>query len=122
MIIVYFNKPDYEYDVHSLIKAFFPKEDVELYYTCPEEEVADRNVACMHREAGELDETTKQEADHVLEVNYKEAQIELNWYGTKKSRAEFPVDYEDRSATKNALKQHLYDMLVELCEIGRAHV
>lgn len=115
MIIVYFNKPDYEYDVHSLIKAFFPKEDVELYYTCPEEEVADRNVACMHREAGELDEATKQEADHVLEVNYREAQIELNWYGTKKSRAEFPVDYGDRSATKNALKQHLYDMLVELC-------
>ena len=31
MIIVYFNKPDYEYDVHSLIKAFFPNEDVELY-------------------------------------------------------------------------------------------
>lgn len=116
MIIVYFNKPDYEYDVHSLIKAFFPKEDVEMYYTCPEEEVADRNVACMHREAGELDEGTKQQADHVLAVNYKETQIELNWHGEKDSRAEFPVDYEDRGATKNALKQHLYDMLVELCQ------
>ena len=116
MIIVYFNKPDYEYDVHSLIKAFFPKEDVELYYTCPKEEAADRNVACMHREAGELDEATKQEADHVLEVHYKETQIELNWHGAKDFRAEFSVVYEDRGATKNALKQHLYDMLAELCD------
>ena len=28
MILVVFNKANYEYDVHSLIKAFFPKEDV----------------------------------------------------------------------------------------------
>ena len=31
MIIVTFNKPDFEYDVHSLLKEFFPKEDIQMY-------------------------------------------------------------------------------------------
>ena len=33
MIQVLLNKTEFEYDIHSLIKAFFPKEDVEIYYT-----------------------------------------------------------------------------------------
>lgn len=33
MITVTLNRTEFEYDIHSLIKAFFPKEDVELYYT-----------------------------------------------------------------------------------------
>ena len=33
MINVNLNKPEFEYDIHSLIKAFFPKDDVEIYYT-----------------------------------------------------------------------------------------
>ena len=31
MITVYLNKPDFEYDIHSLVKAFFVKEDVKAY-------------------------------------------------------------------------------------------
>ena len=34
MIVVIFNKPDFEYDVHSLLKEFFPQEDVQMYYSC----------------------------------------------------------------------------------------
>ena len=34
MIVVVFNKPDFEYDVHSLLKEFFPQEDVQMYYSC----------------------------------------------------------------------------------------
>ena len=30
MIVVVFNKPDFEYDVHSLLKEFFPQEDVQM--------------------------------------------------------------------------------------------
>ena len=33
MIEIYLNKPEFEYDIHSLIKAFFPKDNVEIYYT-----------------------------------------------------------------------------------------
>ena len=54
MIVVNFNKPEFEYDVHSLIKAFFPKEDVEMYYTCSPEEVSGQNVACTHRNMEDL--------------------------------------------------------------------
>ena len=39
MIVVLFSRPEFEYDVHSLVKAFYPKEEVEMYYTCPEAEV-----------------------------------------------------------------------------------
>ena len=33
MITVNLNRTEFEYDIHSLLKAFFPKEDVEIYYT-----------------------------------------------------------------------------------------
>ena len=49
MIVINFNKPEFEYDVHSMIKAYFAKDDVEMYYTCNEAEVEGRNVACTHR-------------------------------------------------------------------------
>ena len=32
MIVVVFNKPDFEYDVHSLLKEFFPQEDVQAKF------------------------------------------------------------------------------------------
>lgn len=114
MIIVYFNRPDYEYDVHSLVKAFFPKEDVELYYTCPESEVAGRNVACMHRSADGLDRALAEPAGSVLGIKYKERSVVLDWRGEQCRDAEFSVDYADRGATKNAIKQNLYCMLSEL--------
>lgn len=117
MIFVFFNKPDYEYDVHSLIKAFFPKEDVELYYTCPEEEVEGKNVACMHREASELKAEELEKASHILEVNYGHLQIELCWRqmpGGLERQVSFGVT-EDKAATKNALKQKLYEMMRGIC-------
>lgn len=30
MIIVKLNKPEFEYDIHSLVKAFFPEENVSV--------------------------------------------------------------------------------------------
>lgn len=73
MIVINFNKPEFEYDVHSLIKAFFPKEEVEMYYTCPEAEVEGKNVACTHRELDAEDAETKkrlEEAEHVFYMDY----------------------------------------------------
>ena len=50
MIVVVFNKPDFEYDVHSLLKEFFPQEDVQMYYSCSPDEVEGKNLACTHHE------------------------------------------------------------------------
>lgn len=79
MIAVVFSKPAFEYDVHSLIKAFYPKEDVQMYYTCPEEEVGETNIACRHH--GSSSETAQliEEALHALEIDYREHEIEIVW-------------------------------------------
>lgn len=91
MIVINFNKPEFEYDVHSLIKAFFPKEDVKMCYTCEEA------------------------AEHVFYVDYLEDKISIKWIigGEALHASDFPVDFVDRKETKNALKKHLYDLLKE---------
>ena len=47
MITVNLNRTEFEYDIHSLLKAFFPKEDVEIYYTA-EAHADEKNVACTN--------------------------------------------------------------------------
>lgn len=111
MIIVLFNKPEFEYDVHSLIKAFFPKEDVEMYYTCGEAEVESRNVACTHH--GKGDGPDLRQAAHSLSVAYREQEVQLIWRTQEAVEEDvtFAVEYGDRRAVKNALKQNLYGLL-----------
>ena len=50
MITVNLNRTEFEYDIHSLLKAFFPKEDVEIYYT-KEAHAEEKNVACTNHSA-----------------------------------------------------------------------
>ena len=118
MIVINFNKPEFEYDVHSMVKAFFAKEDVEMYYTCEQTEVEGKNVACTHREIANEDEETRkrlEEAEHVFYVDYLENKISIKWImdGEKLHARDFMVDFTDRKETKNALKQNLYDLLKE---------
>ena len=91
MIIINFNKPEFEYDVHSLIKAFFPKEDVEMYYTCAESEVEGKNVACTHRELGSID---LKEAEQVFFIDYSDS----------KNPDEFPKDSYDSISIRWEIK------------------
>ena len=92
MIVINFNKPEFEYDVYSLIKAYFAKEDVEIHYTDDESE-----------------------AEHIFYIDYLENKISIKWLQGKESLCarDFSVDENDRKATKNALKQNLYDLLKE---------
>ena len=118
MIVINFNKPEFEYDVHSMVKAYLPKEDVEMYYTCPLEEVEGKNVACTHREIEQEDEETRkrlEEAEYIFYVDYLENKISIKWIlgGDKLFTRDFEVDFSDRKETKNALKQNLYDLLKE---------
>ena len=76
MITIIFNKPDFEYDVHSLVKAFFPQEDVEMFYTCSQEELGGRNVACTHHEVDELAKRLEEkDCNQRLTVEYLSEQV-----------------------------------------------
>ena len=119
MITVTLNRTEFEYDIHSLIKAFFPKEDVELYYT-KEAHADEKNVACTNHSAGK-ESSTKNGISQQLFVNYEQDKITLRWKTKAQKddleadvRRAFVIDFSNRTETKNALKENLYELLVEL--------
>lgn len=94
MIIVKLNKPEFEYDIHSLIKAFFPEENVSV---TAEEKHYDEPASWMFK------------------MDYREDGIEVEW---KKNGGEEPAgqafiaaDFTERKEAKNQLKQGLYQIL-----------
>lgn len=103
MIHVTLNRTEFEYDIHSLLKAFFPKENVQIYYT-KEAKADEKNVACTsHLEGNEEDAT-----NHFV-ISYEPDAVSIDWRGVKQVR--FHADYADRLELKNSLKKHLYLML-----------
>ena len=96
MITVNLNRTEFEYDIHSLLKAFFPKEDVEIYYTA-EAHADEKNVACTNHSvaAGNEDETNRKhghrshraddDADRKqishFTVDYADDRISIAWDG-----------------------------------------
>ena len=135
MIVVVFNKPDFEYDVHSLLKEFFPQEDVQMYYSCSPDEVEGKNLACTHHEM--TDDGVKEFADasQVFKIDYVGDEIAVEWTlnraGGNNSMTDemqqadesdiktagesictkISVDGTDRKETKNRLKLALYSMI-----------
>ncbi|MBO5371264.1 MAG: coproporphyrinogen dehydrogenase HemZ [Lachnospiraceae bacterium] len=128
MITVQLNRADFEYDIHSLVKAFYPAEDVKVCVKdkTTEEEISFCICQSMGKEApGELS---------VAVTNYLEKTIEIAFYeisalksvGFKaenkcvditgiapRLKQEIEVDFTDRKDTKNRLKQTYYKMLCE---------
>ena len=94
MIAVQLNKRDFEYDIHSLIRAFYPGMDVPVY------------------QEGEAE---PEGWEKKLVVEYRPDQIRLELMDEKGGileKAQRDVNYEaDRKATKNVLKSMLYEML-----------
>ena len=112
MIVVIFNKPDFEYDVHSLLKEFFPQEDVQMYYSCPPEEVSGRNLACTHHEMTGDGKKEFADAGQVFRIDYVGDQITIKWeYQSVFHETWINVDPADRKETKNQLKIVLYKMI-----------
>ena len=109
MITVTLNRTEFEYDIHSLIKAFFPKEDVELYYT-KEAHADEKNVACTNHSA----EQEEAGSSH-FSIDYADDRISIAWDDAPDGPAlrTFVVDFSNRTETKNALKEHLYRLLEE---------
>ena len=93
MILIQLNKQDFEYDLHSLVKSFYPGEDVTVCYEEPEN-------------AGE--------ALLKISVIYKEQEIAVRFEkdGQVVKEDTETVEYEkNRKETKNHLKYRVYRML-----------
>ena len=70
MIIVTFNKPDFEYDVHSLLREFFPKEDIQMYYREPANFSESKNLACTSHLITDDTEIDFVGASHRFEIRF----------------------------------------------------
>lgn len=98
MIGISFNKREFEYDAYTLLKAFYPKAEIEMF--CTEEE---------HEE---------EEYEMLVSIVYGE-QVSIRLLTGEHSLQECAPfhEQEDRKLRKNKLKQVLYRLLVQ--ETGR---
>lgn len=121
MILVKLNKPEFEYDIHSLIKAFYPEQNVSV----TAENKAYDEPAFLQMQIDYLENSIRiawqeykyaggqpagkeaaQEQKMVVDNLVPEDVVELEGIT-------FTVDFSDRAETKNLLKQNLYRMLAE---------
>ena len=123
MITVQLNEPDFEYDIHSLVKAFYPQHDV-LVKAIPWEEFPesvfhlvvnyDRKNHMIDFKFYEREQQETQEDDNVTkEENETALQNRENGAAEEKVTlgGSVLVDFADRKKTKNELKQQLYYLL-----------
>lgn len=94
MITVRLNQPEFEYDIHSLVKAFYPAEEVRVSV----EEVRQEN------EVSDIRLNVRYGIDDIAFV-FRESGKELC--------SNISVDFADRKETKNRLKRALYRLLSE---------
>lgn len=95
MILVVFNKANFEYDVYGLVKAFFPKEEITMVENALPEQL--------------------DEAESVFYINYHEDSFSIAW---KKQEVTVNLDSDKRKDVKNVLKRTLYGMLEKECKGG----
>ncbi len=93
MIEVIVNRPSFEYDIHSLVKAFFPRE----------------NVTVLVRE--DFIEETKLRM--IVVFTDETVSIELLTDAGAAGNGRRAIDYADRRETKNHLKRLIYSILSE---------
>ena len=96
MIDIVFNKKEFEYDAYTLIKAFYPQEEVSILY-----------------EGEEKIETfqEKEEAFLVVKITYNKEDTRLEILKNKETVFEetiFSASDDERKERKNKLKQALY--------------
>lgn len=95
MIGISFNQKEFEYDAYTLLKAFFPKEEVQMFYVQEEEVSAD--------------------LEYLISIEYGEqVHIRIQWGDTLLEGQETYEQTEDRKIRKNKLKQVLYKLLSQL--------
>lgn len=107
MLIVQTNKAQYEYDIHSLVKAFYPEQEVKVL--TPESVIKDRKIkelpADIMLEFSD-DVVTLKFIQHSAVDNVKELNGERHTYTRQ-------ITEEDMSDYKNVFKCFLYTSLRE---------
>ena len=100
MIAVKLNRADFEYDIYSLVKAFFPAEEVTV------------SVRDM---AGKIEKADKEAISFRIVTNYLKDRFEVWLNGpqedTPKYKLSVETDFSDRKETKNRLKRAYYEIL-----------
>ncbi len=92
MIEVIVNRPGFEYDIHSLVKAFFPREDVSV------------------RVREEFEEAARLRMSVILAEDLVTAKVLED--GTEKAQKSCRNDLNDRKETKTRMKRLIYRLLV----------
>lgn len=92
---IHLNKADFEYDVHSLTKSFYPEAEVKVF-------------------SPEAAPQTEDEADVLIQLDYQEDRIGITC--TEEGQCQYQEVialeyYKERTETKNQLKRLLYDAL-----------
>lgn len=93
MLIVKISKAQFEYDIHSLVKAFYPEEDIK--------------VVLFEESSSFTSEGT------TLAITFEEKQITVSLNGEGLIKTVFLEQPGERIAVKNQLKQLLYQTLSE---------
>lgn len=116
MITVQLNRQNFEYDVHSLVKAFYPEQDVQITYT--PEEGADTLLKLVISFVGDgLQDPAEETAEQKTEQQgapSADGSIRVQIIQGESAALDetIPVDFtSDRKEVKNILKRLLYRML-----------
>ncbi|MCI9137352.1 MAG: coproporphyrinogen dehydrogenase HemZ [Lachnospiraceae bacterium] len=125
MITVYLNKADFEYDIHSLVKAFYAGEDVKVFADREKiQKLQKEQFLLFHmeifyrRDRIEIFLYIPLRRDGVgqavkdAEEMRREAEKESEHYMLQR-QAVVKTDFSERKETKNQLKQCLYQLLSE---------
>lgn len=78
---------NFEYDIYTLVKAFYPSSEIEVIQENCSDEINEVNL---------------------IEIKFLPDNLSVSFEGKTKTAS---IDYEDRKSTKNVLKQELYNLL-----------
>lgn len=112
MITVCLNEADFEYDIHSLVKAFYPAEDVKVFADAEQIEELERECTPLfrlevyyHRGAGGCGDGIHIQLRKEIAGGCAQEEGQSPFF------AETQADFSDRGDTKNRLKRCLYRLL-----------
>lgn len=111
MITVSLSEANFEYDIHSLVKAFYGKEDVKVFADKEKiKELEEEKTPLFHMEVSYVSREEREAAEDVILFEIWEPK-ESGYQ--KQAETTACVDFADRKETKNRMKQALYRMLQE---------
>lgn len=95
---------NFEYDIFTLVKAFYPEGQVNVLKDAEASEAGTANLNIKN------EESFADRCDELLQVSFSDSKLEVSFAGKNKAA---DIDYSDRPETKNILKRTLYDLLSE---------